>query len=90
MSHKHHSCQCEHANVKYCKTCNLVYCLDCNFEWKNSFGRSWSYPYQITYGSDLYTNYQATQSAGRATLTTTDNQLHDGHSLIVSHDHGAK
>lgn len=33
MSHKHHSCECKHKEVKYCSTCRVVHCLDCNMEW---------------------------------------------------------
>lgn len=81
MSHKHHSCTCDHSNVKFCKPCNLVHCLDCNKEWKQT-GFNY-YPYYLgntttpifTTGGTVGTSYL---------LSTNDNQLKDGHTLTAT------
>lgn len=50
--HTHHSCQCEHTNIKYCKGCKVAYCVDCREEWGRTPYYSWTnYPYTYTSGN---------------------------------------
>lgn len=82
MSHKHHSCKCEHEDVKFCKTCQIVHCLDCNKEWRQS--TMWYNPYYLGGSGYIYNNAIGVSSGsllgggggagGSATLTTTTPQ----------------
>lgn len=76
MSHKHHSCQCDHANVKFCKPCQLVHCLDCSKEWRQA--TNWNtLPYYL--GQAKLTTVSAP-----SVWTTNQNTLKDGHTLTVT------
>ena len=93
MKHNH-SCECEHANVQYCKKCKVVHCLDCNMEWKAYPSYPYNYPYnypywqygQYNYPNGVY-NSQLTaggSSAGQA--STISNQMQ---ATVAACNHGA-
>ena len=46
--HKHHYCECQHDNIRFCKKCQRPYCLDCGREWyANYHYYTYTYPYYI-------------------------------------------
>jgi hypothetical protein len=65
--HATHRCNCDHADVKYCRTCRIVHCLDCKQEWgSHSYAWTYTYPYPTS------TTYP---SAGTYLTSTTYNAL---------------
>jgi len=45
IDHVHHSCECDHGEVKYCATCKVAYCRRCGKEWRdtNTWMPTWTY-----------------------------------------------
>lgn len=51
--HDHHTCECAHETLKFCKPCNAVYCVDCREEWQPPCVRSHSGWYGVSGGTAL-------------------------------------
>lgn len=80
MSHSHHSCACEHADVRFCKHCHVVYCKDCNMEWAQRSTWYYNYPYYtsgtLKLGGQYKDTSMGTYTASAETLPTVTTSGH--------------
>lgn len=86
--HNHHSCSCDHTDVKYCNTCKIIHCLDCNQEWSpriSYYPYTYTQPWYTTLGQGLgaYSNTAGASPIGNNLSQITQATQNVGSSEVV-------